>query len=171
MIIKNPIYIVIALSIFLLSIILGINFWYDGEWKDGIGFFPVGIIICGWAIALVVLIWGKLIKFKVPIVPIVVLISVIVIIDSIMDSIKNDQIENNKSKTKAEVLFVGTKYRHGFGISYSYQVNNVRYEKWDDNADFIHGNKLKMGDSINIVFSRKNPHIHEFEKLIDKNKK
>lgn len=167
MTIKKTRFIVIALLIFLTSIILGIKFWYNGEWKDGIGFFPVGIIICGWAIALVVLMWGKLIKYKVPIVPTILLISVILLINTIMDYIKIDLIEKDKAKTIAKVTFVGTKYRYGFGISYSYQVNNVQYEKWASNTEFINQNKLNKGDSIIVVYSGKNPNIHEFEKLMN----
>jgi hypothetical protein len=167
MTLKKIFYILIASLFFLFSIILGVKYWYTGEWKDGIDFFASGIIIIGWAIALALLMWAKLIKYKIPLLPIVVLIISIVIIDSTMSSLKIDQILKDKGTTKGNVTFVGSKYRRGYGITYTYKVNNVIYEKWDSNEEFIKENKLIVGDTFNIVYSRKNPDMHEFEKLIE----
>lgn len=166
MTLKKIVYILIASLIFLFSIILGIKYWYSGEWKDGVDFFAGGIIIVGWAIAVAFLMLTKLLKYQNPFVPIITLIISIVIINSIMSSIKIDQILKDKDTTKGTVTFVGSKYRGGFGINYTYQVKNVVYEKWDTNEDFIKGNSLTIGDTFNIVYSKKNPDMHEFEKLI-----
>lgn len=165
---KSIILIVFSIILLLLGVFLASYFWYHGKWKDGTGWQPVTIVVCFWALGVGILMGSKVLEYKPPYKAIFILIITIYLTDLFIKKEKYDNIKLNSQTTNAEILFIGYKYLHGFGMDYTYIVDGVKYFKWDSGEKFIKRKNFVVGDSIKVVYNKFDPHMHEFRELLYK---